>query len=187
MKTFKDLVFKKNKDHNMHAWLKFKNGETVSVLYGKGAMCDENTYECWYSNESEPSAFQTEEEITKGMIYLQKYYKNAKHEILELAEEKAIRCIDIYMKDIDRRFTLPEYENNITGELGYQSDNTILLLFLEDLDYCYEDDKCKGIIWFTDGTWAERLNEHRHDFDQYYEGWIIFGCPEIPEKLLINK
>ena len=59
MKTFKDLVFKKKDEHNMHASIVFENGESVSVLYGKGAFCDENTYECWYSNEGEHFGFET--------------------------------------------------------------------------------------------------------------------------------
>jgi len=180
MKTFKDLVFKKKDEYHMHASIKFENGEAVSVLYGKGAWSDENTYECWYSNESDPSGFQTPEEITQGMIYLQKYYKNAKHEILGLAKQKEIRCISIKMLDINKKFTLPENKNGF----GYNADNTCLNEFLKDLDYCYEDDCCTGIIWFTDGSWAERF-EHHDIYD--YQDWLIHSCPAIPEKLLTNK
>ena len=189
MKTFNDLVFKKHENGHMIARMHFENREGLSVIYDGPFMCDKDgsTYEVCYSCYSWPEGWQTPEEITKMMLYLQTSYKNAKHEILELAKEKTIKCIDIYMMDIDKEFTLPEYEDNITGELGYKSDNTILLLFLEDLDYCYEDDKCEGIIWFTDGTWAERIDKHKFDTCKEREGWMIFGCPEIPEELRIKS
>jgi len=188
MKKFEDLVFEKHEEGHMLAEMVFENDNSLSVIYDGPFMCDKDgsTYEAWYSCHSWPEGWQTPEEITAMMKYLQTSYKNLKHEVLELAKEKTIKCIDIYMRDDERkirRYTLPESKNTVIGQLGYKSDSGILLSFLEDLDYTYWDVECNSMIWFTDGTWAERMEKYAGDNCQITVGWMIFGCPEIPKDL----
>ena len=84
MKTFKDLEFETHSVPTLfdkQALLHFDNGYGVSVINGNSAYCDRSTYEVgiMYNKEltynteltDDVMTYQTEEDITKTMIYLQ--------------------------------------------------------------------------------------------------------------------
>lgn len=100
---------------------------------------------------------------------------NAKEELLELLEGLApIKCAEI-THDIWRN----KEKSNYLLRIGYSPEeyNT----FLNSLDFRYDNDygvqELYGIIWFTDGTWAERGEYDGSEWWEYKE------CPEIPKEL----
>jgi hypothetical protein len=77
----------------------------------------------------------------------------------------------------------PSYKNATTYSLTVGYDRNEFDLFLEAIDFHYDDgygrQEIYGTIWFDDGSWAERGEYDGSEWWEYKE------CPEIPK--LLNK
>lgn len=97
--------------------------------------------------------------------------------MLELLEGKEIKCARIttgtnYYHNDERR--------TIVLKVGHDKED--YARFLNDLNFEYDDgygtQKLHGIVWFKDGTWAER-----REYDGS-EWWEERSLPDIPKELL---
>lgn len=92
---------------------------------------------------------------------------NAKTEFLDSFERSSIRCAVIERYDVDEPIQL------VLGYSDAEWDN-----FLNQLDFEYDDGYGRqylfGVVWFCDGSWAERA-----EYDGS-EWWENRRCPEIP-------
>jgi hypothetical protein len=97
---------------------------------------------------------------------------NAEKEFLECVEGKTVLCAEI---------TKGGYRDASTHTLRIGYDDTDYSNFLQMLNFEYDDgfggQELFGMIWFTDGTWAER-----GEYDGS-EWWAVRECPNIPRNL----
>jgi len=96
---------------------------------------------------------------------------NAKQELIEFCDGLTIQCAEIrlgleYGKDFI----------HINLKIGGNLEEFLQALNFE-YDNGYGGQNLFGIVWFTDGTWAER-----GEYDGS-EWWEHRKCPEIPEEL----
>ena len=120
-----------------------------------------------------------------------RYCGDAKMSLLNFIEfyKKKVKCLKIHVdNDLsvsgwikptrNDTFLLPVSDDQCPYEIGH-SHFFHLLEELEDYEYNHV---CKNsIVWFTDGTWAERFV---HEWDNNIAGWELCSCPEIPKELL---
>ena len=120
-----------------------------------------------------------------------RFMGTAKESLLKLLKEnnKTVKCLWIFADtDLDNwstgegrstcTFLLPESDHPLSWDPG---DSKFFDL-LEELDeFQYNHICCSSIIWFTDGTWAERFV---HEWNDDIAGWEIKSCPSIPKELL---
>lgn len=101
---------------------------------------------------------------------------NCKQEFLCEVEGHTILCAEItynrdYWDDKDRRLAWLQ--------VGFSDEQ--YQTFLRNIDYEYNSgfgmQRVHGNIWYTDGTWSERV-----EYDGS-EWWEYKACPEIPKEL----
>ena len=118
---------------------------------------------------------------------LERFKGSASDSLLQLVGffNKTIKCFKIHVStDLDgweedrleNTFLLPEKTS------GYSLVCVSLFDILGKLDtYAYNHVCISSIVWFTDGTWAERF---AHEWNDNIAGWEIKSCPPIPKELL---
>jgi hypothetical protein len=103
--------------------------------------------------------------------------RNAKDEFIKVTEGKTIKCCVISLGG-NYDSTDEDVERITLVEGGAEE---LYAAFLDKLDFQYDNgyggQYLFGVIWFTDGTWAER-----GEYDGA-EWWEIKECPEVPEYL----
>ena len=68
---------------------------------------------------------------------------------------------------------------------GYSLLCDSLFDIIDKLDtYEYNHVCITSMVWFTDGTWAERFED---DYDNGIAGWRMCSVPSIPEELRIKS
>lgn len=98
---------------------------------------------------------------------------NAKQEFLNTGTDKVVECAFIY----SGTYTPTKFYRLPSDYTPQQYNNFLQAL---DFEYCNGHSSTQqlyGTIWFTDGTWAERIE---------YEGkewWEVKECPVVPEEL----
>lgn len=110
---------------------------------------------------------------------------NAKQEFINLCKEKTPRCATITLKywteDIVSPSSIQEL-SNVDLKCYYTPED--MQEFLNELDFEYNNgfglQRLFGVVWFEDGTWAER-----GEYDGS-EWWELREIPEIPDHLKIR-
>jgi hypothetical protein len=101
---------------------------------------------------------------------------NAKEEFLRMVKNKVVLCASI------------SYRNCWEHEIGSEHNLPVTYTeeqynaFVESLNFEYDSgyggQELFGIVWFKDGTWADR-----GEYDGS-EWWEYHVCPVVPESLL---
>ena len=99
---------------------------------------------------------------------------NAKKELLEIIGDRIAKCIKIALTGIS--YLDPTF---IDLNVGYTEQE--YSQFLEKMDFEYHDgygrQEIEGVIWFTDGTWAER---GEYDGSEWWEMRLL---PDVTKSL----
>ena len=104
--------------------------------------------------------------------------ENAKKEMIELLENKEIKCASIKKGDW---FYEENEKTKITLKINHSKED--LEDFLTKLDFEYDGgfgtQELFGIVWFKDNSWADR---HEYDGSEYWEHQSI---PNIPKEISV--
>jgi hypothetical protein len=103
--------------------------------------------------------------------------RNAKEEFLSVVQNQTVLCAEISYRDCwEHKLPMAEYRLI----LGHTQDQ--YNAFIESLDFSYDagygGQELFGVIWFKDGSWADR-----GEYDGS-EWWQHQTCPGIPKTLI---
>ena len=106
---------------------------------------------------------------------------NAKKEFLSLFNGREVKCAYLSNGKDEDWYTIDEDNPFKEYILKVDYSKEDYKQFLESIDFEYDNgygsQELFGLVWFKDGTWAER-----YEYDGA-ESWIIESCPTIPEQL----
>jgi len=101
---------------------------------------------------------------------------NAKEELIKRCEGLTLMCASIKLGD---GYSYGDNPKKFELKAVYSEEE--LNAFINSLDFIYDSgyggQELFGVLWFTDGTWAERS-----EYDGS-EWWYRPVLPEIPEEL----